>query len=122
MKPEHEELMQRAENRLSAARLLADNGNNLDAANRVYYAVFHAAKALLHKKGSNPKTHEGTASELGKLYRDELGKDMTRFFSQAQSKREAADYGETSKISGEEIRKDINQAENFISKARKVLS
>jgi len=122
MKPEHEELMQRAENRLSAARLLADNGNNLDAANRVYYAVFHAAKALLHKKGSNPKTHEGTASELGKLYRDELGKDMTRFFSQAQSKREAADYGETSKISGEEIRKDINQAENFISKAKKVLS
>lgn len=122
MKPEHEELMQRAENRLSAARLLADNGNNLDAANRVYYAVFHAAKALLHKKDSNPKTHEGTASELGKLYRDELGKDMTRFFSQAQSKREAADYGETSKISGEEIRKDINQAENFISKARKVLS
>jgi uncharacterized protein (UPF0332 family) len=122
MKPEHEELMQRAENRLSAARLLADNGNNLDAANRVYYAIFHAAKALLHKKGSNPKTHEGTASELGKLYRDELGKDMTRFFSQAQSKREAADYGETSKISGEEIRKDINQAENFISKARKVLS
>lgn len=122
MKPEHEELMQRAENRLSAARLLADNGNNLDAANRVYYAIFHAAKALLHKKGSNPKTHEGTASELGKLYRDELGKDMTRFFSQAQSKREAADYGETSKISGEEIRKDINQAENFISKAKKVLS
>ena len=40
------------------------NGRYNVSINRSYYAAFYAARALLLKKGKNPKTHSGTISEL----------------------------------------------------------
>jgi len=55
----------RAEKALHSARLLAENGELEDAVSRAYYAMFHAARALLFSKGEKPKTHRGTISLFG---------------------------------------------------------
>ncbi|MFB6158868.1 MAG: HEPN domain-containing protein [Candidatus Nanohalobium sp.] len=121
MNQEQEERFELAEERLSAAKILLENDSNVDSVSRVYYAMYHAAKALLKQKNSDPQTHSGISSELGKLFREELGKELTREFSRIQEKRERADYGEMKQIAREEVRKDLETAETFIRRAKEII-
>jgi len=74
-------LVERAESALTSSRILLDNEQFADSVSRSYYAMLQAAKALLLTKDSNPRTHAGIASELGNLFRNELGPDLTSAFS-----------------------------------------
>lgn len=51
-------LLRNADRALDAARILVEHGMKQDAANRIYYAMFYAAQALLRHHGvirpSNP--------------------------------------------------------------------
>jgi uncharacterized protein (UPF0332 family) len=64
------------------------------AVNRLYYACYHATKAVLYDRGYNPKTHDGVKSLLGKEL--VLSGDVTRadgkFFREIQDHRDRADY------------------------------
>ncbi len=122
MNEEQDHLLEMAEERLASARLLYDNDHLQDAVSRAYYAMFHAAKALLLAKDSAPRTHAGTASELGKLYRDELGDEATRDFSRIQEKRERADYGELEDLTHEETEDVIETVEAFLERTRELLA
>lgn len=53
---------------LEVSELNLNNGFYADSINRSYYAVFHAANALLLKKGIFAKTHAGTIREFGLNY------------------------------------------------------
>ena len=54
-----------AKERLAAARLLLDKGKLPDAVNRIYYAAFHAARAVMTALGRpEAKTHSGLISEF----------------------------------------------------------
>jgi hypothetical protein len=55
----------RAERALSSAKLLLKHGELEDAVSRAYYAMFHAARAILFSKGVKAKTHRGTISLFG---------------------------------------------------------
>jgi len=48
---------QKLEEALESAKSNLENGHFSLSINRSYYAVFYAAKALLLKKGKNPKTY-----------------------------------------------------------------
>ncbi|MDY6777569.1 MAG: HEPN domain-containing protein [Candidatus Nanohaloarchaea archaeon] len=121
MNREQQALLETAEERLTSARLLLDNDRYEDAVSRAYYAMFHAAKALLLDRDSDPRTHAGTASELGKLFRDELGAEATREFSRIQEKREQADYGELPDIGPDETTDIVETAASFLDDARSIL-
>ncbi|MDY6778086.1 MAG: HEPN domain-containing protein [Candidatus Nanohaloarchaea archaeon] len=99
-----------------------DAGRHEDAVSRAYYVMFHAAKALLLERGSDPRTHAGVASELGKLYRDELGSEMIREFARIQEKREQADYGELPDVDRAETADIVDTADAFLSRSRDLLS
>ena len=58
-------IFENAEEALKSAELNLENEYYSASINRSYYAVFYAARALLLKKGKNPKTHSGTISEFG---------------------------------------------------------
>lgn len=65
---EWEKHLERAEEKLRSANLLFENKMFADAISEAYYAMFHAAKALLALKGIYPKTHAGVVSQFGLLY------------------------------------------------------
>ena len=48
-----------------AANLLLENNMFSEARSEAYYAMFHAAKALLALRGIYPKTHAGVVSQFG---------------------------------------------------------
>jgi len=56
---------QKAEEALKVSKLNLENAFYSASINRSYYAVYYAAKALLIKKGKNPKTHSGTIAQFG---------------------------------------------------------
>ena len=53
---------------LSAARNLLETGNYKSAANRSYYAVFHAMRAVLAFDEIDMKRHSGVISEFRRRY------------------------------------------------------
>lgn len=53
---------------LDAARSLLESGNYKSAANRSYYAIFHAMRAVLALDEVDMRHHSGIISEFRKLY------------------------------------------------------
>ena len=60
--------MEHAVECLSAARNLLETGNYKSAANRSYYAVFHAMRAVLAFDEIDMKRHSGVISEFCRRY------------------------------------------------------
>ncbi|KZX14965.1 HEPN domain-containing protein [Methanobrevibacter filiformis] len=100
------------------------NGGYFNASiNRSYYAVFYAAKALLFKKGLNPKTHSGTIRQFGLEYvvNGEFDEHIAKILSSLQEERTSVDYDYDFNSSKDEAKLDLNNAELFIKECKKFL-
>lgn len=87
--------LEEAHTLLSEVRTLKDSAmSDETAVNRLYYACFHATRAVLYDRGRNPKTHKGIKVLLGKelVQNGVLAPDHGTFFSQLSDHRERADY------------------------------
>lgn len=60
--------LEKAEECLADAVLLLERESYKSAANRAYYAVFHAMRAVLAYDGYDSKKHSGIISEFRRLY------------------------------------------------------
>jgi uncharacterized protein (UPF0332 family) len=69
-------------------------GNYGQVLSSMYYAYFHIIKALLYKKGFDPKSHEGvyTMMNLHFIKPRVFDKKFSRFFERLHKNREIADY------------------------------
>lgn len=70
------------------------NGYYNTAVNRMYYACYYAASALLIAYSIETKSHDGVRQQLGKqmVLTGKLPAELGKFYSQLFSKRSAADY------------------------------
>lgn len=70
------------------------NGYYNTAVNRMYYACYYAASALLIAYSIETKSHDGVRQQLGKqmVLTGKLPAELGKFYSQLFSKRTAADY------------------------------
>ena len=83
--------LKRAEKALKSARILLENNELEDAVSRAYYAMFHAAQAVLVWMGISPsRTHRGLRNSFGKnvvlkgLCDKRFGKMLTKGFNMRQ--------------------------------------
>ena len=88
---------------------------------QAYYAMFHAARALIYSQGYREKSHYCLAIALRSLFVDEGTMDakLVRDFLNAMDLREAADYQAEFSQSG--AKAVIASAEKFIEKAISIL-
>ena len=88
---------------------------------QAYYAMFHAARALIYSQGYREKSHYCLAIALRSLFVDEGTMDakLVRDFLNAMNLREAADYEAQFSQSG--AKAVIVSAEKFIEKAISIL-
>jgi uncharacterized protein (UPF0332 family) len=63
-----EEHFKLAERFLKTAKLAKEAGDLRSAADRAYYAMYHAAVAALYEKGIVTKTHKGLHHQFNKEY------------------------------------------------------
>ena len=93
------------------------------AANRLYYALFHAITALFVQDGHKVGTHRGTKAAIGEHYvlTGKMSPEHGRLFAQLSSLRDKADYDVIFKASEKEIRLFKEQAEDFILRVKELL-
>ena len=103
--------------------MLYENNLYEDAVSRAYYSMFHAAKAVLLSKGIKPKTHKGLITKFGLEFVSQgyIDNMLGRAFSTAREDREYADYDVHVKMSKEEAKITIDDAEEFIDSVGEVI-
>ena len=86
-----------------------------------YYAMFHAARALIYSQGYREKSHYCLAVALRVLFVDEgkMDAQLVRDFLNAMNLRESADYEAEFSQSGAEV--VIASAKKFIEQAATIL-
>ena len=87
-------------------------------ANRLYYATFHAACALLIKDKHSVSTHKGVVALLGQYYivTGKLTKEDGKLYSQLQTIREKSDYNCSFTATREDIEPLINKTSELITR------
>lgn len=83
-----------AKNTLAEVKIHIENGFYNTAVNRMYYACFYAASALLIANEIQVKSHEGVRQQLGLHFvlTGKISKELGQFYSLLYSKRTAGDY------------------------------
>ena len=111
-----------AQSDLSDAKAGFENQRYKWSTIQAYYAMFHAARALIYSRGYREKSHYCLAVALRALFGEEnlMGARSVRDFLNAMNLREAADYEAEFSQSGAEA--VIASAERFIEKAVTVLN
>jgi uncharacterized protein (UPF0332 family) len=104
----------------SARRSLAD-GNEKWATIQSYYAIFHAARALLFAKGYREKSHFCLKAAIQALYVDTgiLEQRFVDDFDATMLLRETADYRSDFSRDGAEAA--LHGAERFLARAEELL-
>jgi len=72
------------------------------------------------EKNSEPKTHQGVSTELGRLFRKKLDSETTRNYSKIQTWREEVDYGTAKKFGKEKAEESVEFAEEFLAAVKKI--
>jgi uncharacterized protein (UPF0332 family) len=110
-----------ADHDLRAARKSCDASEYKWATIQAYYAMFHAARALLYAKGYREKSHYCLSVALLALYVDtgKLSLSLVKDFDRAMLLRESADYKGNFSEAG--AREAISNAEQFIAVTRQLL-
>jgi len=113
-------LLERAELKLSAAKMLLREGYFDDAVSRAYYSMHFAARSLLLTKDIAPKTHAGLISKFGLEFigKGFIEKTYGRALNIAKEDREDADYSIICEITEEEAQSVIEDAERFLERIK----
>ena len=105
-----------AENTLAEVETHRANGFYNTAVNRLYYACYYAATAILIANGIEVKSHDGVRMNLGKFIVQEgiLTPELGRYFSRLFSKRSTGDYDDFFNHSIETVDELMPDAKLFI--------
>jgi uncharacterized protein (UPF0332 family)/predicted nucleotidyltransferase len=107
----------RAHDALDDAQLGLSEGRHGWAANRAYYAMFHAATALLLSEGLAFSRHRGVISAFHERYvkAGKLPRALGKHLDDAFVARNKADYSYREEVGAEEARRLVEQATEFIA-------
>ena len=108
---------------LHAAKSLLNGEDYKSAANRAYYAIFHAMRAVLAYDGIDMKHHSGIISSFRRLYIKTGTFDvrLSEIISELYDLRTGSDYDDFFVISGKEIAEQVDNAAYFLKEIRSFL-
>ena len=108
--------IERAYKTMGEAALLEGQGYYNAAVNRLYYACYYAATAMLISMCIEVKSHDGVRLNLGKhvVMEGHLSPELGRFYSRLFSKRSTGDYDDFINHTLETVDELLPQAHKFI--------
>lgn len=112
-----------AYSKLKSSKQLYEVGQYPDSVSLSYYAMYSAATAMLLKIGISTTRHKGTMNEIFKNYvkTGKLDHRVYVNFAGTQSLRETSDYSAIVDIDEKIAKIKIEQAEEFIKEAEKII-
>ena len=115
--------IQKAEKKLEVAEKLFKSGDYEDAVSRAYYAVFHAAQALLLTEGERAETHKGVVTLFGLIFvkTGKFGKNYGKYLANLKDDRESGDYEIFSYVDKETAETALNESKEFLHETKRYL-
>ncbi len=116
--------LDRADETLEEAKILAQTKHWNTVANRLYYACYYVILAFFAKENMNPSTHAGVKT----LFNQQLVKTsrvaitIGRTYNELFNKRQEGDYADFQKFTEEDISPLIEQTETFIDVIKRLLN
>lgn len=101
---------------LHTAKIDRDAGDYRAAANRAYYAVFHAMRAVLALDEVDMSKHTGIMAEFRRRYlkTEILERELSAIITQAFEVRNSSDYDDYYIVAGEDAELQIDNATLFL--------
>ena len=108
--------IEKAYDTLEESTILADRNKWSGAANRLYYALFHAVSALLIHDAHTVKSHKGAGVLFNNLYvkTHRIPPQYGTLFGRLEDLREEGDYNCHYKITEEEFHSSVEPAKEMI--------
>lgn len=108
--------MENAKKTLLEVESHRNNGFYNTAVNRMYYACYYAACAILIANGITTKSHDGVRQKLGQhiVLTGKLSPDLGRFYSRLFSKRSTGDYEDFINHTLETVDELLPEAKSFV--------
>lgn len=127
IKPSQEEIgleMAVAWEALDDAESNLEEGRFRTAISRAYYAIFHAARAVVWTREVAPKTHKGLAQQFGQniVQTGVTSREFSTILKNASDERELADYhAMTGSFEREDVEKLVAEARMFVKEMKRIL-
>ena len=123
MTPEQLDLLLKARQSLSVAKLILDNSYPDCAVSRAYYTMFYIAEAFLEGEGLSFSKHSAVISAFGREFArtGRVPVKFHQFLIRAQELRNTGDYGEFNSVTIEQANNVISQAEDFLNLAENMI-
>ena len=108
--------IEKAHECVRSSKILKDMGDYAASANRSYYAMFHAIRAILALDGIDRKKHSGVVAYFQEHYvkTEVFSKDCSYAVKNAFQVRQESDYEDFCIISKDEVVEQIENAEMLI--------
>ena len=116
--------IERSKDCLREAKLLLDNGEYRGAANRAYYAAFHALRAVLALDDFDSKKHSGVISKFRETYikTGMFTPEMSDTISSLFRIRSASDYDDFYIASKADVETQYQRAEKLVAEIERYLA
>lgn len=108
--------LENAKNTLAEVKSHRENGFYNTAVNRMYYACYYAARAILVAYHIEAKTHDGVRQQLGLNFvvTGKIPQEQGRFYSRLFSKRTTGDYDDFINHTVGTVDELFPQAQSFV--------
>lgn len=95
-----------------------------DAASRIHYAAFHAARALLYSVGIAPRSHEAVQTLFSREFvkPGRVPRELAKTLPTLEALRLDGDYDSNFALGVEDLRSELDRARRFIDEAKRVLN
>ena len=112
-----------AHERLTTAKAMLELGDYKASANRLYYAIFSAMRAVLALDGFDSKKHSGIIARFRQSYIKTgiLDTEMSKIIDDLEVIREDSDYDDFYIILKEDVEIQAKRAEYFVSEVESYL-
>jgi len=122
MTEEAEQHFRKAVDCVEDSQILLDNDRAATAAARAYYAMFHAATAVLNVRGIKRKSHRGILSAFGEYIVKPglIEQHFHQFLLEAFDTRQQADYEPIANVDKQQAQEILDNAIDFVDACRKL--
>ena len=115
--------IEKADEVFEAANLLYNAGQWNSAINRLYYACFYSASALLLKRGIGAKSHNGVIAKFSEsvVRTGEMTAGEYRVYSKLLNWRTKGDYSDMFDFTAEDVASVMAPTKVFINKVKQLI-
>jgi len=115
-----DDMIEKSQLRLISAKLMLKNKFYEDVASRAYYAMCYAIEAMLLTKDMASGKHSGVVGFFNQYFIKEgiFDKKWSKLIDKAWKLREMADYRRRYKVTEEDAKESLNNAEEFVMRAK----